>query len=174
MRLWYILTAIHPHNMERIHDRTVPLPESVWRHLQARWVQLLSRERWSFRTSSESILCFHSRGLHLCKFIGTKESVYIGKEFNSHRTGLGHKYGRHDVMRKHTILCVQYSCEWSWSVLNLDVARKGRPQSDCSFNWAFLTSINHSFVYLLTDDFVCRFGGGPSTTTLSMCAHCKV
>ena len=33
------------------------------------------------------ILCFHSRGQHLCKFIGTKESVYIRKEFNSHRTG---------------------------------------------------------------------------------------
>ena len=29
---------------------------------------------------------FHSRGQHLCKFIGTKESVYIRKEFNS--TGL--------------------------------------------------------------------------------------
>ena len=34
----------------------------------------------------------------VCIFIGTKESVYIRKEFNSHRTGLGHKYGRHDVM----------------------------------------------------------------------------
>jgi len=31
---------------------------------------------------------FHSRDQHLCKFIGTKESVYIGKEFNSHKTGL--------------------------------------------------------------------------------------
>ena len=58
-----------------------------------------------------SIQCFHSRGQHLCKFIGTKESVYIRKEFNSHRTSLGHqhgrrfivlerKYGRHDVMWK--------------------------------------------------------------------------
>ena len=28
---------------------------------------------------------FHSRGQHLCKFIGTKESVCIKKEFNSHR-----------------------------------------------------------------------------------------
>ena len=57
-------------------------------------------------------LCFHSRGQHLRKFIRTKESVYIRKEFNSHRTGLehqhgcrfivlGHKYGRHDVMWKH-------------------------------------------------------------------------
>ena len=49
------------------------------------------------------ILCFHSRGQHLFKFIATKESVYLRKEFNSHRTGLGHKYGRHDVKWKHTI-----------------------------------------------------------------------
>ena len=60
------------------------------------------------------IECFHSRCQHLCKFIGTKESVYVRKEFNSHRIGLGHqhgrrfivlghKYGRHDVMWKHTI-----------------------------------------------------------------------
>ena len=28
---------------------------------------------------------FHSRGKHLCKFIGTKESVYITKEFNSQK-----------------------------------------------------------------------------------------
>ena len=61
------------------------------------------------------IECFHSRGQHLCKFIGTKESVCIRKEFNSHRTGLGHQhghrfivlghqYGRHDIMRKHSIV----------------------------------------------------------------------
>ena len=29
----------------------------------------------------------HSGGQHLCKFIETKESVYITKEFNSHRFG---------------------------------------------------------------------------------------
>ena len=34
-----------------------------------------------------AILCFHSRGQHPCKFIVTKESVCIRKEFNSHRTG---------------------------------------------------------------------------------------
>ena len=60
------------------------------------------------------IECFHSRGQHLNKFIGTKESVCIRKEFNSHRTGLGHQhgrrfivlghqYGRRDVMWKHSI-----------------------------------------------------------------------
>ena len=61
------------------------------------------------RTRKQPIECFHSRGEHLCKFIETKESVCIRKEFNSHRIGLGHQhvrlfivlghqYGRRDVM----------------------------------------------------------------------------
>ena len=37
---------------------------------------------------------FHSGGQQLCKCIGTKESLYIRKEFNSHRIGLGHQHGR--------------------------------------------------------------------------------
>ena len=37
---------------------------------------------------------FHSRGHELCKFIGKKERFYLKKEFNSHRTGLGHQHGR--------------------------------------------------------------------------------
>ena len=44
---------------------------------------------------------FHPRGQHLCKFIGTKESVGIGKEFNSHRTGLGHQHGRRFIVLGH-------------------------------------------------------------------------
>ena len=48
----------------------------------------LSSTFFFFFLFTEVILCFHSRGQHLCKFIGTKESVYIRKEFNSHRTGL--------------------------------------------------------------------------------------
>ena len=32
--------------------------------------------------------CFHPRGQQPCKFIGTKESVYIRKELNSDRIGL--------------------------------------------------------------------------------------
>ena len=32
-----------------------------------------------------SIERFHSRGQHLCKFMGTKESFYTTKKFNSHR-----------------------------------------------------------------------------------------
>ena len=49
----------------------------------------------------DAILCFHSRGQHVCKFIGTKERVYIRKEFNSHRTGLGHKHGRRFIVLGH-------------------------------------------------------------------------
>ena len=52
---------------------------------------------------------FHSRDQHLCKFVGTKEIVYLRKEFSSHRICLKHqhgrrfivsefKYGRRDVM----------------------------------------------------------------------------
>ena len=66
------------------------------------------------RQKNVTIECFHSRGQHLCKFFGAKESVCIRKEFNSHRTGLGHQhgrrfivlghqYGRRDVMWKHSI-----------------------------------------------------------------------
>ena len=48
---------------------------------------------------------FHSRGQHLCKFIATKESVCVRKAFNSHRTGLGHQYGRRFIVLGH-----QYGC----------------------------------------------------------------
>ena len=48
-----------------------------------------------------AIECFHSRGQHLCKFIGTKESVCIRKEFNSHCTGLGHQHGRRFIVLGH-------------------------------------------------------------------------
>ena len=44
---------------------------------------------------------FHSRGHHLCKLIGTKESICIRKEFNSHRIGLGHQHGRRFIVLRH-------------------------------------------------------------------------
>ena len=64
---------------------------------------------------SKPIERFHSRGQHLCKFIGTKESISIRKKFNSHRIVLvhqhgrrfivlGQQYGRRDVMWKHSIV----------------------------------------------------------------------
>ena len=65
------------------------------------------------------IECFHSRCQHLCKFIGTKESVCIRKEFNSHRIGLGHQHGRKRSQKRH---CYQLhwdtlfqECFWSRS-----------------------------------------------------------
>ena len=52
---------------------------------------------------------FHSRDRSLCKFIGTKESVYIRKEFNSHRIGLEHQHGRRDVMWQRSM----YGTKWN-------------------------------------------------------------
>ena len=60
---------------------------------------------------------FHSRDQHLCKFIETKGSVYIRKEFNSYRIclvhqhgrrfiDLEHQYGRRDVMWKRFIFAL--------------------------------------------------------------------
>ena len=48
---------------------------------------------------------FHSRGQQPCKCIGTKEIVYIRKEFSSHRIGLGHQHGRRFIGLVH-----QYGC----------------------------------------------------------------
>ena len=57
-----------------------------------------------------SIERFHSRGQHLCKFIGTKESVCIRKDFNSHRIGLEHQHGRRFIVLGHQVAAVT-SCE---------------------------------------------------------------
>ena len=37
----------------------------------------------------------HSCGKQLYKFIGTEESVYIGKAFQSYRTDLVYQHGHH-------------------------------------------------------------------------------
>ena len=52
-------------------------------------------------TMNPPIECFHSRGQHLCKYIGTKESVCIRKEFNSQKIGLGHQHGRRFIVLGH-------------------------------------------------------------------------
>ena len=41
---------------------------------------------------------FDPRDQHLCEFIGTKESVCIRKQFNSHRIGLGRQRGRRFIV----------------------------------------------------------------------------
>ena len=48
---------------------------------------------------------FRSRGQRLCIFIGTKESVFIRKEFNSHRIGLGHQHGRRFIVLENVTSC---------------------------------------------------------------------
>ena len=51
--------------------------------------------------TNEEIERFHSRGQQLCKFIGTKESAYIRKEFNSLRTRLEHQHGFLFIVLEH-------------------------------------------------------------------------
>ena len=73
---------------------------------------------------------FHSHGRHLCKFVGTKESVCIRKEFNSNRIGLGHQhgchfivlrhqYGSHDIMWKHSILLIWLLADMLTDMVNM-------------------------------------------------------
>ena len=60
-----------------------------------------SETQQSWFSLDRSIDCFHSRGQQPCKFIGTKESFYVRKEFNSnmsHKIGLVHQHGCRDVM----------------------------------------------------------------------------
>ena len=54
---------------------------------------------------------FRSRGQRLCIFIGTKESVFIRKEFNSHRIGLGHQHGRRLLFWKTNMAETLYSLQ---------------------------------------------------------------
>ena len=54
----------------------------------------LFRQKWHIER-------FHSRGQHLRKFVGTKEIVYLRKEFNSHRICLKHQHGRRFIFSEH-------------------------------------------------------------------------
>ena len=55
-------------------------------------------KRWKIHQTMES---FHLCDQHLCKSIGTKESIYIRKEFNSHRIGLEQHHGRRFIVLEH-------------------------------------------------------------------------
>ena len=72
---------------------------------------------------------FHSRDQHLCKFIETKGSVYMRKEFNSLRICLVHQHGRHFIVLEH-----QYGrrdVRWKRSIKSVICLRGGNP----SVNW---------------------------------------
>lgn len=47
-------------------------------------------------------------GQQLCKFIETKETVYVTKKSKTLRTGLGQQYGGRDVMGKHSIAVIYF------------------------------------------------------------------
>ena len=68
---------------------------------------------------------FHSRGQHLWIFTGTKESVYIRKEFNSHRICFEHQHGRRFIVWDTNIAAVT-SCE---NVLFTSVSLGSSPHS---------------------------------------------
>ena len=94
-------------NMQKLRlretDNSKPLNfEVVWTVVRREWIER-----------------FHSRDQLLCKFIGTEESVYIRKEFNSTRICsvnqhgrrfivLEHQYGRRDVMWKRFIITKKF------------------------------------------------------------------
>ena len=99
------------------------MPSSKWTNDVMPDFRVVSRRA----QTAFDIECFHSRGQHLCKFVETKESVCMRKEFNSHGTGLGHQHGRRfivlghqyghrDVMWKHSCLI---SNRVGWVLFNL-------------------------------------------------------
>ena len=86
------------------------------------------------------IECFHSHGQHLCKCIGTKESVCIRKEYNSHRTGLGHQHGRRFIVLEHQYglsdVMWKHSIDWGIYLFSLFTRNENRANS-C---WAYILS----------------------------------
>ena len=67
-------------------------------HVGVQWRQ---RNGPKMHDARAKLLFFHSRGQHLCKCIGTKESVCIRKEFSYHRIGLGHQHGCRFIVLGH-------------------------------------------------------------------------
>ena len=54
---------------------------------------------------------FHSRDQHLCKFIRTKQSVYIRKEYSSQKICLGYQHGRHFIVLEHRLFTIYHSVD---------------------------------------------------------------
>ena len=64
-------------------------------------ISLRERSEHIYSRVMKGIERFQSRDQHLCKFMGTKESACIRKEFNSHRIGLEHQHGRRFIVLEH-------------------------------------------------------------------------
>ena len=89
----------------RKHQKNLPLVLRAWEPFEL-----------GFRFFLQE--CFHTRSQRLCKFIGTKESVCISKDFNSHtfsHTGSEQQHGRRDVMWKLSISCHSFYSARGWS-----------------------------------------------------------
>ena len=99
---WPASTQIYWNRRKSLHKNIIQLPQDGLGHQHGRRFIVLGHQygrrdvMWK-----HSIERFHSRGQQPCKFIGTKESVCIRKEFNSHRTGLGHQHGRRFIVLGH-------------------------------------------------------------------------
>ena len=118
--MWVILCLVHVRRLSRpswsvhfVDESETELARTTWpeTHRPRGIMTEVSRKhanssgpKANFKIKTCCIERVHSHGQHLCKFIGTQESVCIRKEYNSQRTGLGHEYGCHDVMWKHSIV----------------------------------------------------------------------
>ena len=74
---------------------------------------------------SQAIDRFHSRGLQLCKFLGRKESFYMGKEFSPQRNFSAHQHGRR-IVAVYTNMATMTSCE-NYRYTTLETRRKLEP-----------------------------------------------
>ena len=75
--------------------------ERTWAHISMCHSKHACESQAPAVNDSQSIERFHSLGQHLCKSIGTNESVYIRKKFNSHWIGLVHQHGCRFIVLEH-------------------------------------------------------------------------
>ena len=80
LSLWTATFSCH----DLANDVYSQTAKTVFRYLKQNFSKRMAKKQ---KNTNWVIECFHSRGQHLCKFIGTKQSVCIRKEFNSHGIG---------------------------------------------------------------------------------------
>ena len=108
-------------NMYNTKDLMENWVKNIWaksmHYTWSSWTEMHKVPRASF------IERFHLRGQQPCKFIGTKESVYIRKEFNSHKICLKHQHGPVSLFRCTNMAVVtsfeDSLCQWTYSISTL-------------------------------------------------------
>ena len=102
-----------PHlTCKRDHSKTRDCMD--WRVIPPERVTSPTRGPPSSCKQALSVERLHSRGQNLCKFIETKESVYIRREFNSCRICLGHQHGRRFMVLGHRNVIWKHSIQLIW------------------------------------------------------------